>query len=298
MAGQPKQGLDFAGVNVRIFDDNEKIDELIDAQGWAGFSIYFYLCMKAYATNGYYYEWRKTSSATTARRMGGGIKSETVNETLKLCLRIGLFDSRLYDRESILTNREIQTRYMAAIEKRSQSGRTVNKKFWLLNSQETRSYIVIPENTDSLPENGDSLPENATKKSKVKESKEKKSNISEPAAHGGDVNPKINYSEITELFNSICTSLPKVKTLTDKRRAAIKSAYKLVNGDFTELFKAVEASDFLTGRSGNWNGCGFDWVLKSANITKILEGNYKNKEEKKNGHKSEELWEDTTGLYF
>lgn len=59
MAGQPKQGLDFAAWDVHIFDDDERFDVLIDAQGWSGFGVFFYICTKAYATNGYYYEWRE-----------------------------------------------------------------------------------------------------------------------------------------------------------------------------------------------------------------------------------------------
>ena len=34
MSGQPKRGLEFAGWDVHMFDDDERIDELIDAQGW------------------------------------------------------------------------------------------------------------------------------------------------------------------------------------------------------------------------------------------------------------------------
>lgn len=44
-----------------------------------------------------------------------------------------------------------------------------------------------------------------------------------------------------------------------------------------DLFKRVEASDFLTGRNGEWTACGFDWLLKENNIIKVLEGNYDNR---------------------
>lgn len=37
MAGQPKRGLDFAAWDVHLFDDDERFDVLIDAQGWDGF---------------------------------------------------------------------------------------------------------------------------------------------------------------------------------------------------------------------------------------------------------------------
>ena len=166
MAGQPKQGLDFAAWDVHIFDDDERFDVLIDAQGWSGFGVFFYICTKAYATNGYYYEWReKTSAAAIAKRMSGGIKSDTVKQVVQLCLQIGLFDNGLFDRERILTNKMMQERYMYAIEKRSKRGRTINKDYWLLKEDETKAYIIVPEN-------GNNLAENDTKKSKVKESKE------------------------------------------------------------------------------------------------------------------------------
>ena len=45
-----------------------------------------------------------------------------------------------------------------------------------------------------------------------------------------------------------------------------------------ELFKIVDDSDFLSGRNGKWTGCNLEWVLKPANITKIMEGNYANQE--------------------
>lgn len=174
MAGQPKQGLDFAGWDVHMFDDDERFDVLIDAQGWSGFGVFFYICTKAYATNGYYYEWReKTSAAAIAKRMSGGIKSDTVKQVVQLCLQIGLFDNGLFDRERILTNKMMQERYMYAIEKRSKRGRTINKDYWLLKEDETKAYIIVPENEHNLSENGNNLAENDIKKSKVKESKEK-----------------------------------------------------------------------------------------------------------------------------
>ena len=174
MAGQPKQGLDFAAWDVHIFDDDERFDVLIDAQGWSGFGVFFYICTKAYATNGYYYEWReKTSAAAIAKRMSGGIKSDTVKQVVQLCLQIGLFDNGLFDRERILTNKMMQERYMYAIEKRSKRGRTINKDYWLLKEDETKAYIIVPKNEHNLSENGNNLAENDTKKSKVKESKEK-----------------------------------------------------------------------------------------------------------------------------
>ncbi len=157
MAGKPKQGIDFAGWNVDIFDNDTKIDELLDAQGWIGFSIYFYLCQKAYGSDGYFYRWSFANAATTARKMGGGISSETVKQTVSVCLRIGLFDKGLFDK-GILTSRGIQRRYAKAVEKRSY--RSVQAEYWIIPPAESGNVIVVQQNEHSLPENGDSLPEN------------------------------------------------------------------------------------------------------------------------------------------
>lgn len=88
-----------------------------------------------------------------------------------------------------------------------------------------------------------------------------------------------DYQEVVDSFNTVCVSLPKVQKLNDKRRKQIVNADKLLGEmSFDELFSLVESSDFLTGRNGKWSGCGFDWILQPANLTKIIEGNYINKE--------------------
>lgn len=94
-----------------------------------------------------------------------------------------------------------------------------------------------------------------------------------------DSRDSFDYQSVFDSFNRICKSLPKVQKINDRRRKAIKNAGKLLDGvSFEELFTRVEQSDFLTGRSGNWTGCGFDWILKPANLLKVLEGNYNNKQ--------------------
>ena len=148
MSGQPKQGLDYAGWSVNIFDGDAKIDKLMDAQGWAGFNVYFYLCQMAYKFDGYFYRWTYDDSATTARRMGYGIRAETVRATVGLCFQIGLFDKGLFDRDSILTSRVIQKRYCAALQ--SRLVKSVIAEYWLLDDSEN------PKGLEKYSLNGDS----------------------------------------------------------------------------------------------------------------------------------------------
>ena len=78
MAGRPpKEGIDYSEWDVDLFDD-PKIEKLMDAQGTSGFTIFFYLCQRAYRTHGYYLPWSYDDSASTARRVGGGVSSKTV----------------------------------------------------------------------------------------------------------------------------------------------------------------------------------------------------------------------------
>ena len=181
MAGRPKRGIEYSGWDVDIFENDTKIDELLDAQGWIGFSIYFYLCQKAYASDGYFYRWSYANAATTARRMGGGIGSETVRQTVGACLQIGLFDKRLFDLGGVLTSKGIQRRYAQAVQNRR--SKTANKTYWLLDEVETRGFGIALENEELLPANGDSLPANAPK-SKVKESRVKESRVEESSSAG------------------------------------------------------------------------------------------------------------------
>ena len=128
-------------------------------------------------------------------------------------------------------------------------------------------------NARKTTETTDRLKTTLNKKENNKESNKDKNII-----HSSTVvdSERMDYQSVIDCFNSTCVSLPKVQKLTDKRRKAIRNAAELLEDmTFAELFDKVEHSDFLTGRSGVWS-CGFDWIIKPANITKIIEGNYQN----------------------
>lgn len=100
-----------------------------------------------------------------------------------------------------------------------------------------------------------------------------------------DKKPPTPFQSIVDLFHSLCPSLPKIRTVTEKRKTDMRVRWKTYPDldIFGELFKKAEASDFLTGRNGKWAGCNFDWLLKEANMIKVLEGNYDNERSAKSG---------------
>lgn len=172
MAGRPKQGIDYSGWSVDIFDGDKKIDKLLDAKGWKGFGIYFFLCQRAYKTNGYFYEWGYDDCATTARKMGGGINSGTVKETVDYCLQVDLFNKRLFDRWGVLTSRGIQRRFWTVLSERR--SKTVYEEYWLLKPEECKGLVKVSLNSDVQPTNDDVQATNEDsspiKKSKVNKS--------------------------------------------------------------------------------------------------------------------------------
>ena len=89
--------------------------------------------------------------------------------------------------------------------------------------------------------------------------------------------PKINYQEIADMYNTICISLPRMTTLSDKRKEAIAARLKHYTIDqFREMFTKAENSSFLKGSNNrNWTA-NFDWLIKDANFAKVLDGNYDN----------------------
>ena len=85
-------------------------------------------------------------------------------------------------------------------------------------------------------------------------------------------------AEVVSRFNSICVSLNKVSRMTEPRRKAVQSALQAVGQEkLKELFRKAEASDFLTKRNSSGWKAGFDWLMKPENYTKVLEGNYDNR---------------------
>jgi len=90
---------------------------------------------------------------------------------------------------------------------------------------------------------------------------------------------RVPHQKIMDLYHSICTTLPKIQSMTKARQETIRVWYKSTPDItiFEDYFKKVQASDFLTGRDGKWLKCGFDWIIKPSNRQKVLEGNYDNK---------------------
>lgn len=183
--------------------------------------------------------------------------------------------------------------------------------------REKKRALLEAGNTPALPENSsenpETLPENVTdnvtshvtsrvtERDFTKQNKNKNKNIynissnedivetSEKTSEVPDrKSERLSYDEIMKDFHATCPDLPGIRALNDARKTKIRSLVKELDklkifpGVEPEkklhvIFQAAQNSDFLSGRSGKWNGCSFDWLINKTNALKVLEGQYQNK---------------------
>ena len=84
---------------------------------------------------------------------------------------------------------------------------------------------------------------------------------------------------IADMYNETCVSFPRLTSLSDARKKAIKARLKTYTmDDFRTLFEKAEASSFLKGANDrNWSAT-FDWLISDKNMAKVLDGNYDNRD--------------------
>lgn len=84
--------------------------------------------------------------------------------------------------------------------------------------------------------------------------------------------------QLVDRYNAICTSLPRVVRLTDKRRRAVRLIHDkgYTPEQLDEVFRKAQSSSFCTGQNDRHWKADFDWLLNESNLVKVLEGKYDN----------------------
>jgi len=94
---------------------------------------------------------------------------------------------------------------------------------------------------------------------------------------------KTPYDELLKLYNEICKDLPHVNSLSPQLRKLFKQRWK-EHPDiefWKRFFERVQASDFLTNRTGRTKvKITLSWLLEPSHFNKINEGKYDNFEDK------------------
>lgn len=104
---------------------------------------------------------------------------------------------------------------------------------------------------------------------------EKETKIEKESEPEGEKERRADYQLIADMYNDTCVSFPRLTKLSDSRKKAIRARLRQYDvEDFRKLFRMAEESNFLKGQnSRNWSAS-FDWLIKDANMAKVLDGNY------------------------
>jgi hypothetical protein len=199
-----------------------------------------------------------------------------------------LLKSALYPRKGELTPKKVLAYLRTLVEVGLVTTYTVEEEDYLQivkwdKHQRVRNcrsrYPEPPKDAGGRPQFADKCPQPAARAGAESES------ISESISESESITvaPRRDYSkEVIDLWNKVVVSLPKA-SVTPARKKMISARISECKEDldvdtfFRSAFEDIQKSDFLTGRAGNWTGCGIDWCLMPKNWVKIREGNYKNR---------------------
>ena len=168
MARQIKQGIDYYPMDVNFLNDI-KVRKVLRGCGAQSMAVILYLLGNIYRDEGYYMRWDDEEDPFLVSDVVG-VSEGAVRETIKKSLQVEFFDSKLFEKESILTSKGIQERFMEATVRRI----SVNIKaaYWLLDK--TGANMVVEKinvyrNSINVDNNSKNVDDN--QQSKVKESK-------------------------------------------------------------------------------------------------------------------------------
>lgn len=234
--------------------------------------IYLKLLLRSTATNGKLYF--DGIEETFAEEIALDIdeECENVKVTLMYLLKCGLLVE--------VSEQELElTRMNEMVGSETNKAELMRKKRAKDKQLEAKKVTKLPEVTEKvteLPDVTETLPHIEIDKEKEldieleKEKREKKKNMvsDEPPSSS-------QIDTFLTLYHEICTSLPTVRSLTDKRKKAIKTLLSKISlEEIKEAFQKVESTPFLKGENDRGWKATIDFLVKHDNLVKILEGFY------------------------
>lgn len=258
MARPKKVGLEYFPFDVDFFHDI-KIRKLIKFQGGKAISVYALLLCIIYK-QGYYMRWDKELPFIVSELTG--FEEVYIQEVIKNCLSLGLFDLRMFENHKVLTSKGIQERYIEICQKVKR--KVVINEFMCVSSEETPVYSAKST-------------QRKEKESKYISSSLRSEDKSETEI--SDVGLPREAKSILEYFNQRMESktIPCVVKLGGRRKDFLLARLKEYGSD--SVRKAIDnaaESMFLNGGNSRGFIASFEWIFRPNNFPKVLEGNYAN----------------------
>ena len=168
MGRPPAVGLRYTSWDVAVLDHDDTFAKLLGTQGSRGFLVYFAIYQRAAASTGYYYKWDDFSPAILAQKLGCGVTTDCVQQTVTTCCRIGLFDDRLFGSAGVLTSKQLQQNFISAAKER-RAAVQVERKYWLLGDELPKGFIWCGQKEVCPPTNPSLQAEQPLNESKLKD---------------------------------------------------------------------------------------------------------------------------------
>lgn len=232
MARPIKKGLAYFPVDVDIFSDR-KVKILMARFGSNGLSYYIYLLCRIYS-EGYYITADEDFDVIAAAELG--MTEELIKTVRTFMLERSMFDDTLFKSDNVLTSKGIQRRYQQAVKQRAVKRPVrVDKRFWLLDSDETEPYISTRPEDDNSGNNesksGNNRDKSGNNPLKEKKSKEKKSKVNKSIAGAPNARPLGRYKNVK---------------MSDKELEALKDEYPR---EYSEWIEKLSEYMEITGKS-------------------------------------------------
>lgn len=168
MANKSKTGLDYFPFEVSFFSDI-KLRKLIKYQGCKSTPIYTLLLCNIYK-NGYYLKWDKELPFTISETTG--YEEGYIKEVINCCLKVQLFDEKMFNENKILTSKGIQDRYELICKQMKRKANVVEFKIIVSEEKENPSEELRNPSEETIIDS-EELPQRKGKERKQKETERK-----------------------------------------------------------------------------------------------------------------------------
>jgi hypothetical protein len=135
-----KVGFNYYNVDTDRYQDI-KIKRLKKVFSCAGIAVYDYLLCEIYRVKGCFIEWDESRAFDVAEYFG--IKESLVNEIVKHCFNLELFNKELFTKFFILSSEDIQRKYVKLVDKIDFN--VISKSYFLIDLNSIPKYKTNPK---------------------------------------------------------------------------------------------------------------------------------------------------------
>ena len=198
MANQ-KTGLLYYNADTDRFQDI-RIKRLKKAMGCDGYAVYEYLLNEIYRVRGCFLVWDESTAFDAAEYWG--LKETKVNEIVRYCCAVGLFDKALLDSGRVLTSPSIQSRYVSMCIRARRKAVDIPETYNILPEESRKmlqEYLKLAEVSPKMQEESPKLTEESGKmREESAEMQEESTKMQEETAEMQEVCRKVKYSKVKE----------------------------------------------------------------------------------------------------